>query len=61
MENSEFQDDYKDQDYIDGLYHIMKCIDEKGVDKCSKNTRVAYDMLKDLTHKLSTTHVLYQP
>tara|TARA_R100000231_G_scaffold133847_2_gene106988 strand:+ start:457 stop:642 length:186 start_codon:yes stop_codon:yes gene_type:complete len=61
MEKLEYKNDYKDQDYIDGLYHILRCIDQKGVHKCSKDTRVAYDILKDLTYKLSNTHVLYQP
>jgi len=61
MEKLEYKVNYTDEDFVDGLRHLMKCIDNKGVNNCSKNTQVAYDMLKDLTRKLSTTHVLYQP
>ena len=36
-------------------------IEDKGVDKCTPKTQEAYEILKELAHKLETEYVIYRP
>ena len=59
--NLEYKDKYEHQDFTNALYHVLSCIDSRGLDKCTHDTQVSYDILKSLVHKLDTDTVLYRP
>lgn len=46
---------------VQALNHITNLIEEKGVDKCTPKTQEAYEILKELAHKLETEFVIYRP
>ena len=46
---------------IQAINHIISVINERGLDKCTDKTKQAYDVLKDLSEKLSTDFVIYRP
>jgi hypothetical protein len=46
---------------VQALVHITNLIEDKGVDKCTPKTQEAYEILKELAHKLETEFVIYRP
>lgn len=54
-------DDLAHMSETEALNHIISVIDSRGLDKCTDKTKQAYDVLKDLSEKLSTDFVIYRP
>jgi flagellin-specific chaperone FliS len=46
---------------VQALVHITNLIEDKGVEKCTLKTQEAYEILKELAHKLETEYVIYRP
>ena len=55
------EDDYKTEDYIQALNHMLGCIETKGVDNCSDKTQDSYYRIRNLVGRLNHDTVLYRP
>ena len=71
MHLKDAEDAQKSEDIMDSLQpdmcevqainHVISVIESRGLEKCSDKTKDAYKVLKDLSEKLSTDHVIYRP
>lgn len=50
-----------DMSEVQAINHVISVIESRGLEKCSDKTKDAYKVLKDLSEKLSTDHVIYRP